>query len=61
MEEELFGIEDESGNLRKIGALEEAHGGTLYLDEVADMPAETQGKILRVSGGAEFFACWRDR
>lgn len=48
MEEELFGIEDETGRLRKVGALEEAHGGTLYLDEVADMPAETQGKILRV-------------
>jgi two-component system nitrogen regulation response regulator NtrX len=48
MEEELFGIEDENGNLRKVGALEEAHGGTLYLDEVADMPRETQGKILRV-------------
>jgi two-component system nitrogen regulation response regulator NtrX len=48
MEEELFGIEDEGGNLRKVGALEEAHGGTLYLDEVADMPRETQGKILRV-------------
>ncbi|NBN62123.1 response regulator [Microvirga tunisiensis] len=48
MEEELFGVEDEKGNLRKIGALEEAHGGTLYLDEVADMPRETQGKILRV-------------
>ncbi|MTH98241.1 sigma-54 dependent transcriptional regulator [Roseibium sp. RKSG952] len=48
MEEELFGIEDEQGNLRKVGAFEEAHGGTLYLDEVADMPLETQGKILRV-------------
>ncbi|WP_417683809.1 sigma-54-dependent transcriptional regulator [Roseibium sp.] len=48
MEEELFGIEDEAGNLRKVGALEEAHGGTLYLDEVGDMPSETQGKILRV-------------
>jgi len=48
MEEELFGVEDEHGNLRKVGALEEAHGGTLYLDEVADMPKETQGKILRV-------------
>ena len=48
MEEELFGIEDDKGNLRKVGALEEAHGGTLYLDEVADMPRETQGKILRV-------------
>ena len=33
---------------RKVGALEEAHGGTLYIDEVADMPRETQAKILRV-------------
>ncbi|MBD8875945.1 sigma-54-dependent transcriptional regulator [Roseibium polysiphoniae] len=48
MEEELFGIEDGSGSLRKVGAMEEAHGGTLYLDEVGDMPAETQSKILRV-------------
>ncbi|MBN9432313.1 MAG: sigma-54-dependent Fis family transcriptional regulator [Bosea sp.] len=47
MEHELFGTESGSGP-RKIGALEEAHGGTLYLDEVADMPRETQGKILRV-------------
>src|SRR6185312_795732 len=28
--------------------LEEAHGGTLFIDEVADMPRETQNKILRV-------------
>ncbi len=48
MEEELFGVEPEEGRARKVGALEEAHGGTLYLDEVADMPRETQGKILRV-------------
>ncbi len=47
MESELFGVES-TGELRKVGALEEAHGGTLYLDEVADMPRETQGKILRV-------------
>ena len=33
---------------RKVGALEEAHRGTLYLDEVADMPRDTQNKILRV-------------
>ncbi|HUS96608.1 MAG TPA: sigma-54 dependent transcriptional regulator [Hyphomicrobiaceae bacterium] len=48
VEEELFGIEDAGGAARKVGALEEAHGGTLYIDEVADMPIETQGKILRV-------------
>jgi two-component system nitrogen regulation response regulator NtrX len=48
MEEELFGIEAGEGRGRKTGALEEAHGGTLYLDEIADMPRETQGKILRV-------------
>jgi two-component system nitrogen regulation response regulator NtrX len=47
VEEELFGTEDRSGP-RKVGALEEAHGGTLYIDEVADMPLETQGKVLRV-------------
>ncbi len=48
MEMELFGTEQDGGSNRKIGALEEAHGGTLYLDEVADMPRETQSKILRV-------------
>ncbi len=47
VEEELFGTEDRAGP-RKVGALEESHGGTLYIDEVADMPLETQGKILRV-------------
>jgi len=46
IETELFGSESEAG--RKIGLLELAHGGTLFLDEVADMPLETQGKILRV-------------
>ncbi len=46
MEEELFGIEAPTG--LRIGALEEAHGGTLYIDEIADMPLETQGKVLRV-------------
>ena len=48
MEMELFGVEAGEGRNRKVGALEEAHGGTLYLDEVGDMPKETQGKILRV-------------
>ena len=48
MEEELFGTEDPQGGRLRVGALEEAHGGTLYVDEVADMPIETQGKVLRV-------------
>ena len=47
IEMELFGVESADGP-RKIGLLELAHNGTLYLDEVADMPLETQGKILRV-------------
>ncbi len=48
MEFELFGAEVADGRTRKVGALEEAHGGSLYIDEVADMPRETQSKILRV-------------
>ena len=48
METELSARRPRTGAARKVGALEEAHGGTLYLDEVADMPRETQDKILRV-------------
>src|SRR6185312_13760263 len=49
-EEELFGVEagaDPAAQPRRAGVLERAHGGTLLLDEVADMPLETQGKIVR--------------
>ena len=49
-EEELFGVEagsDPNAQPRRAGVLERAHGGTLLLDEVADMPPETQGKIVR--------------
>jgi two-component system, NtrC family, nitrogen regulation response regulator NtrX len=48
MEEHLFGVEASEGRPMRIGALEEAHGGTLYVDEVGDMPRDTQSKILRV-------------
>ncbi|GJD95385.1 nitrogen assimilation response regulator NtrX [Methylobacterium iners] len=48
MEAELFGVEAGEGRARRVGALEEAHGGSLYIDEVADMPRETQNRILRV-------------
>lgn len=48
MEVELFGTEGVNGQQRLVGALEEAHHGTLYIDEIADLPRETQNKILRV-------------
>ena len=49
MEVELFGVELSDGETgRKPGALEEAHGGTLFIDEIADLPRETQNRILRV-------------
>jgi two-component system nitrogen regulation response regulator NtrX len=50
VEIELFGTEGPltSGGPRKVGMFEQAHNGTLFLDEVADMPIETQGKIVRV-------------
>ena len=48
LEIELFGCEGGNGSgPRKVGTFERAHGGTLFLDEVADMPLETQGKIVR--------------
>src|SRR5690606_8753324 len=53
MEIELFGTES-NGSERKVGALEEAHRGILYLDEVGDMPRETQNKILRVLVDQQF-------
>ena len=48
MESELFGEEGPDDRPNKIGVFERAHQGTLLLDEVGDMPTETQSKILRV-------------
>lgn len=51
MEIELFGTERNEAQApggRKIGLFEQAHGGILFLDEIGDMPIETQNKILRV-------------
>ena len=47
MEEVLFGRETQGRGVEK-GLLDQAHGGVVYLDEVADMPSGTQSKILRV-------------
>lgn len=46
---ELFGQEakNSTGGAEKVGTFERAHRGTLFIDEVADMPMETQAKILR--------------
>lgn len=48
VEIELFGEEGSDDGPRKVGYFEQAHGGTLLLDEIADMPYATQGKIVRV-------------
>ncbi len=45
---ELFGEEGRDGRPSKIGVFERAHNGTLYLDDVGDMPRESQSRILRV-------------
>ncbi|WP_297489953.1 sigma-54 dependent transcriptional regulator [Acidocella sp.] len=48
---ELFGVEpgaEGPGTPRRIGVLERAHGGTLLLDEVSELPLDMQGRIARV-------------
>ena len=53
MEEVLFGRETSERGVEK-GLLEQAHGGVIYFDEVADMPLGTQSKILRVLTEQQF-------
>src|SRR6185312_14576263 len=51
VEIELFGTEagaEGAGSPATVGTFEQAHGGTLLLDEVSDLPLETQGKMVRV-------------
>ena len=61
VEHELFGTEQGRRTERYVGRLEEAHNGTLYIDEVADMPIETQGKVLRVLVEQKFHRLGGDR
>lgn len=53
MEEVLFGRESEEKGIEP-GLLEEANGGVIYFDEVADLPQGTQSKILRVLVDQQF-------
>lgn len=56
-EKEFFGQEISGGSPEigiRLGALERAHGGTLFLKGIWDMPLETQGKLLKVLQGGEF-------
>jgi len=53
MEDVLFGRETTERGVEK-GLLEQAHGGVVYFDEVADMPIGTQSKILRVLTEQQF-------
>jgi len=48
LEAELFGVEGKTPQDRKVGILEHAHGGTIYLDEVTDLTSEIQSKLMNV-------------
>ena len=54
LEFQLFGTEADGTSQRKVGALEEAHGGTLYLEEISDLPTDLQSKLTRVLTTGKF-------
>lgn len=53
-EAELFGVEFGPDAPRRLGVLERAHGGTLLLENVSELPIETQGKLARIMQDPSF-------
>jgi len=54
LEEALFGLEATASSPRRIGVFEQAHGGTLLLDDVGDLSPELQGRLVRVLHKPQF-------
>ncbi len=64
LEDELFGHEPGAftgASNRRIGRFEQANGGTIYLDDIDDMPVDTQAKLLRVLQEREIERLGADR
>lgn len=64
LESELFGYEKGAftgASISKQGRFEEAHRGTLHLDEIGDMPAELQTKLLRILEERKFYRLGSER
>ena len=60
IENELFGFDNGKGEVT-TGMFEKAHNGTMFIDEVGEMPLQTQAKILRVLTDQSFTRVGSDK